>query len=150
MRHRANYAKILFVLYSVAACGVGKSIEPGPANEEFKPVRGRFILSDELLNQLAVSAEAGDRASMSRLFYHFRTTQNDSMANYWMRRAAETGYSEEQFSLGTELVTLNPSNTTKYREGVFWLRESADQGNVDAIHALEELKIPRRSCEPIR
>ena len=59
------------------------------------------------------------------------TTQSDTDAAYWYRKAAEQGYASAQYNLG--IMYKNGQGVTQsYTDAVYWYRKAAEQGYASA------------------
>ena len=63
------------------------------------------------------------------------TTQSDTDAAYWYRKAAEQGYASAQYNLG--IMYKNGQGVTQsYADAVYWYRKAAEQGYASAQYNL--------------
>jgi hypothetical protein len=104
---------------------------------------GRATISDpkrdaETFASFAKAAKAGNAIAETYLGYLYYmghgVQQNDRIAAYWLRRAAERGFADAQLRLaimylsGRELPNADRSLARDAKEGMVWMRRAADGG----------------------
>ena len=69
--------------------------------------------------------------------------QSDQEAVRWFRRAAEQGYADAQYALGS-MYSTGRGVAQSEEEAARWVRLAAEQGHVDALKVLGFTPPPRR------
>jgi TPR repeat protein len=135
---------------------------------------------DDELRRLEVAAEAGDVTAMKRLCVHLDESGQPEKADAWLKRAADTGDAEAEFTLwdvsaGTQKVAATTYLRRSaehgfalaqltlgelYRDGVnlpkdvqmarYWLHRSADSGDPAGVIALCDLAVAQRDVQLCR
>lgn len=93
-----------------------------------------YSLTIQEKNTLISQADQGSLKAINRLVhYHLvncKGNQNEVVP--WLRKAVKFGSDIEYYNLGNYLVSFYDDNETLYREGIYWLKKSADLGNKEA------------------
>ena len=94
---------------------------------------------------LIKSAEAGEALAqtlLARLYAcaSFGLPQSAGKFVYWIQKAAEQGYAEAEYILGTAYAEFGESDVLPidFEKAAYWVQKAADQGYSDAIIKLAE------------
>jgi TPR repeat protein len=105
-----------------------------------------YYLSKKEKSVLINKSKKGDLNSIQALYnFHFINCNGDkTQALKWLREAAKFGSDREYYNLGNYLISFNEKETNLYKEGISWLKKSANLGNKDAQIKLTSLVIKEK------
>jgi TPR repeat protein len=119
-----------------------------------RPSKPMPAMNEEDLRLLVKVAEKGNPESQFLLGLLYEAgdgfARDKGAAINWFRKAAESGYVEAQYALGRTYADLDPEDSlANPDEAEKWLRQAAEQGNVDAISRLSDygMKAVRAEAE---
>jgi hypothetical protein len=143
-------------------------VDLAPAAEEESEQKTQEATDLERLIQAAHRGDPESQYKLSRCYYRgIGAPQDMAEAQKWLEKAASKGYVEAQFSLGVmyykdavkwfQRAAENGSDKAQFSLGVMyldgrgvqrdrsmaihWFKESAKQGNHDAVKQLEKMKV---------
>ena len=101
--------------------------------------QGRYAESLPLVLQLAEQNYVSWQLHLGYMYNQgLGVTQNNKLAFYWYKKAAEQGDSDGQYDLGY-LYETGLGSVQDYSQATYWYMKAAEQGNTDAIVALKKL-----------
>ena len=95
-------------------------------------------------------AHKGNLESIEKMYLYYKFTVNDFNRSIEMLRlGSKIGDIEYQYRLGRFLIfgrnlSKQTDNKKLLKEGVFWLRKSADNGNKQALEVLKNITASQR------
>lgn len=151
----------LVVLLAVPVLGAAESLAELRSSAEKKPKTFAQESDDLRFAELRAKAGNGDAIAQLELgrsyAYGFGTARDGTEAINWLRKAAEQGNVDAQYSLGLLYSTgiWLVGVAEDYPEAMKWFRKAADQGNADAedcIGGMYELGrgVPKNDKEAVR
>lgn len=133
VRHRS--IAVIIVLSQLLGCGSNDSVH----------INHGLRLSDEQLSAKKSEADRGNAEAAHLVWQHYTLAKHDSeRGRPWLRKAAELGLPESQWTLGYSLLSEDAGNE---EEALYYIRLAAKSGNEAAKRFLKRRNAPRKRAE---
>lgn len=122
---------LLFFLLIIIFAGCSRTVFISMSTREY------YDLSGKEMAELIQKANDGDGEACFKLskYYKFANKNEEQMLR-WLTRAAELGHVIAQYNLGYYYIF---GSVTDHQQAIFWLRKSADKGDIDSYLLLAEI-----------